>query len=92
VTQFGGVLTVVAANAYDLRRPHRREKCSLRQRDWVRSARGQTFRVSFRGLGSGDENAGDVVPAGQRLNQAVLRLALQKKSAILHNHENRRVR
>ena len=79
--QFGGVFAVVAADADNFGRPHRRQQGRFRQRDGRNALAGEAFQVSIRFFGRGEQLAGDPVT----LYQAVVGLTIELEAAVNHN-------
>ena len=84
MAQLRRMLAIVAPHADDLRRPHRRQQRSFRQRNRLDSPRAQAFHVTVGLFGRGEQDTHDRVPPGDGLDQPVLGLTIELKSAVFH--------
>ncbi len=86
MSEFGGVLAIVAADADDLRRLHRRQQRCLCERDAVHAAAGKAFDVAIAMLWGLQEQASDFffVAARDELDEAVVSGTVELESAVFH--------
>src|SRR6476659_10069192 len=78
------MLAIVSSNADDLRRPHGRQQNGLLQGDGFDPAGAQAFHDAVILFGRCKQDSYDGIAPGHRLDQAVLSLSIQLKSAIFH--------
>jgi hypothetical protein len=82
--EFGGMLAIVSAHAYDLRGANRDRKFRVGERDMVHALGAKIFHVAADLLWRRHQQSRDFVAPGYRLDQAVLGFSIPLKPAISH--------
>jgi hypothetical protein len=84
MAKFRSVFTIVAADAYDLRRPHRNQQGGFFARDRINAPGAEALEVAGGFFRWREQNPHNGVAPGDGLDQSVLSLAIELKSAISH--------
>jgi hypothetical protein len=78
------VLAVVAADAHYLRGLDWGQQRGFREGNAVHAATGEAFDVAFARLGRLEEEAGDLIAAGDRLYEAVVAGTIEVETTVSH--------
>src|ERR1700733_12311875 len=84
--QLSRVRAIVAPDAYNFRRAHRRQKRGLFECDRLDLACAQTLHVAVSFFGRGEQNSHNRFAAGYGFHQSIAGLTIQLKAAIFHRY------